>query len=124
MKAEKLEKRRNILVESGVINPAEELVEALYAKHLDRANILINWIDGWVYLTGERLIFVSGLTVRRTIIPYKNILRLGKFSMNFLPTGVSIIYENPETGEVVKEKFIIQKRKKSLSFLAEKAGLS
>lgn len=128
-KAEKLEKFKKNLVVAGLMEPGEELVDAQSANCQEKLlGPIKQWQRGFAYFTEERLIchvgLLGALTGANINIPYKNIQKLRKCFMTFIPIGIAITYEHPGTGKVVTDKFVFTKRDKWLGFLAEKAGIA
>lgn len=121
----KLEKQKKNLVEAGVMNEADILVDFLQASYVDRQLGKIGkWKQGWAYFTEERLIVLTGLLDDNIVIPYKNIKELGKCSQSLMPIGITITYEDMKTGNIVTDKVSMMKRDKWINFMAEKANIT
>ena len=105
MNEAKLEKQKQNLVELGVMDPSDTLVDYLQASYV------------------ERLIVLTGLLADNIVVPYRNIRELGKCSQLLVPIGITITYEEMETGKLVTDKISMMKRDKWIDFMAQKAGI-
>lgn len=62
MNEAKLEKQKQNLVELGVMDPSDTLVDYLQASYVERlVGKMGAWKQGWAYFTEERLIVLTGL---------------------------------------------------------------
>lgn len=121
----KLEKQKKNLVEAGVMNEADTLIDFLQASYVERlVGKVGKWKQGWAYFTEERLIVLTGLLDDNIVIPYKNIKELGKCSQGLMPMGIVITYEDAKTGKILTDKISMMKREKWLNFMAEKANIT
>ncbi len=125
MNDKKKEKLKKDLVKGGFMREDDTLIEYVQANYRKRLlGKMAKWRQGWAYFTEERFICLPfGITVKNVVIPYKSIREIGTCSQGFFPMGITITYEKPETGELIKESFSISKRKKWIEFLKEKAGI-
>lgn len=124
MSNSKLEKQKKNLVEMGVMNEEDMLVDFLQASYVERLIGKVGkWKQGWAYFTEERLIVLTGLLDDNIIIPYKNIKELEKCSQGLMPMGITITYEDMKTGDIVTDKVSMMKRDKWMKFMAEKANI-
>ena len=125
MSETKIEKQKQKLVELGIMEPEDTLVEFFQASYVERLiGKMGKWKQGWAYFTEERLIVITGLLEENMVIPYRTIRELGKCSQSLLPIGISITHENPETGKTVTDRVSMMKRDKWLEFLAQKSGVA
>ncbi|MDE7320219.1 MAG: hypothetical protein K2N46_10905 [Lachnospiraceae bacterium] len=125
MKESKIEKQQRKLLELGVMEKGDTLIDffqASYVEHL--IGKFGSWKQGWAYFTEKRLIVFTGLLEENLIIPYDRIRGLGKCSQSLLPIGIEITYEHPETGKTVSSKVSMMKRDRWLKYLSEKSGVS
>lgn len=122
----KLEKQQKKLVEAGMMDPSDTLIDYLQASYVERLpGKMGGWKQGWVYFTEEKLIIMTGLSLSgNIIIPYRNIRKLGKCSQSFLPIGIVITHEETENGKTTTDKISLMKRDKWLGWIAQKAGIS
>lgn len=130
MKDSKKDKIKKSLVESGLMESEDSIVDCFQANYLEKlAGSFKQWRQGWIYFTDKKVIYPMGiwgaaLGEKNIVIPYQNIRQLGKCSQQLLPIGISITYEHPQTGELVTDKFSMTKRNKWMDFLAQRAGIS
>lgn len=121
MKESKLEKQKNNLVKSGVMEESDMLIDFFQTAYIER---LIGkwgkWQKGWAYFTEERLIVITGLLEENIIIPYQNIRSLEKCSQGIAPIGIAITYENLK-GETVTDKVSMMKRDHWMAFMSERS---
>lgn len=121
----KLEKQQKNLVEMGVMEPEDTLIDFLQASYVARlVGQIGKWKQGWAYFTEKRLIVTTGLLDNNIVIPYENIRALGKCSQSLMPIGIVITYEDIKTGETVTDKVSMMKREKWLKLMSEKSGVS
>ena len=124
MNEAKLEKQKQNLVELGVMDPSDTLVDYLQASYVERlAGKMGPWKQGGAYFTEERLIVLTGLLADNIVVPYRNIRELGKCSQLLVPISITITYEEMETGKLVTDKISMMKRDKWIDFMAQKAGI-
>lgn len=124
MSNSKLEKQKKNLVEMGVMNEEDMLVDFLQASYVERLIGKVGkWKQGWAYFTEERLIVLTGLLDDNIVIPYKSIKELEKCSQGLMPMGITITYEDMKTGDIVTDKVSMMKRDKWMKFMAEKANI-
>ena len=124
MKESKLEKQQRKLLELGVMEKDDTLIDFFQASYVERlVGKLGTWKQGWAYFTEKRLIVFTGLLDDNLIIPYNRIRELRKCSQSLLPIGIEIIYEHMETGKTMSDKISMMKRDKWMKFMAEKAGI-
>lgn len=124
MNEAKLEKQKKKLVDAGLMEPSDSVLDFLQIYYRDRLLAgMANWKNGWGYFTETRLVLLYGLT-GRLVIPYQSIRRLKpcRYRVVF-PLGIRVSFENPETGQEETHTFSIWKRGKWLAFLAERAGI-
>ena len=64
------------------------------------------WLASWESgnragsdFTESRVIVITGMLEDNIVIPYKNIRDLDKCTQSFMPIGIVITHEDPETGE-------------------------
>lgn len=125
MSTAKVEKQKKKLVELGVIDLEDTLVDFVQASYVERrAGTLEKWKQGWAYFTEDRLIIFTGLLEENIIIPYKNISKLQKCSQSFLPIGIIITHRGLKSSKKVTDKISMMKRDKWLDFMAERAGIT
>ncbi len=123
----KVEKQQKKLIELGVMESGDKLIDFLQASYVERlmGNVSFGkWKQGWAYFTEERLIVLTGVLNENIIIPYNNIRELGKCSQTLIPIGMKITYEDTKTGKIVTDKISMMKRNHWLDFIAEKAGIT
>lgn len=72
----------------------------------------------------KRNICLVGFVGEKIVIPYKDIREIEKCYQGLFPIGIMVIYQNPESGDEIWEKFSVSGRKKWLAFLEEKTGIS
>lgn len=122
MNNKKKEKQKKNLVELGLMDPDDTLVDFFYANYLEKLAFKIgSWERCWLYFTEQRLICMTGILESNIVIPYRNIQKIEKCSQGLFPMGIAVTYRNPETGEAVLDKFSMTKRKKWIEFLSEKS---
>ena len=81
MGASKLEKQKQKLIELGVMEPEDTLVDFLQASYVERlVGKLGKWKQGWAYFTESRVIVITGMLEDNIVIPYKTIRELGECS--------------------------------------------
>ena len=120
----KMEKQKQKLIELGVMEPEDTLVDFLQASYVERlVGKMGRWKQGWAYFTEERLIVTTGLLEENLIIPYKTIRELGKCSQSLMPIGIAITHEDAKTRETVTDKVSMMKRDRWMKFMADKAGI-
>lgn len=119
----KLEKQKNKLVELGVMQQEDTLINFLQANYVEQLiGKFGQWKQGWAYFTQQRLIIITGLMDDNIVIPYESIRNLEKSNQGLFPMGINITYEN-ESGTSVTAKISISKRNKWIEFLQEKSHL-
>jgi len=124
MKESKTKKQQRKLLELGVMEKEDTLIDFFQASYVERLiGNFGSWKQGWAYFTEKRLILFTGLLEDNLIIPYNRILRLKRCTQSMLPIGIEITYEHPETGKTVSDKISMMKRDKWLKFLSEKSGI-
>ena len=117
----KLEKQKKNLVELGVMQQDDTLINYLQANYVEQLiGKFGQWRQGWAYFTQQRLIIITGLLEDNIVIPYESIRNLEKSNQGFFPMGITITYEN-ESGKSVTTKISISKRNKWIEFLQEKS---
>ena len=117
----KLEKQKNKLVELGVMQQEDTLINYLQANYVEKlVGKFGQWKQGWAYFTQQRLIIITGLLDDNIVIPYESIRNLEKSNQGLFPMGITITYEN-ESGTSVTAKISISKRNKWIEFLQEKS---
>lgn len=119
------EKQKKKLVDAGLMEQSDSLVDFLQANYVERlVGKMGTWKQGWIYFTEERIIFPTGILNQDIVIPYKLIQQIGKCSQGLFPMGITVTYKHPETGEVVTDKFSMSKRQKWIDFLSQKSGVA
>lgn len=117
----KLEKQKKKLIELGVMQQDDTLINYLQANYVEQLiGKLGQWKQGWAYFTQQRLIVITGLLEDNIVIPYESIQKLEKCSQGLFPMGIAITYENAN-GTSVTTKISISKRNKWIEFLQEKS---
>lgn len=125
MNDSKMEKQKERLVQAGLMEADDTLVDYVQTNNYHKLIAFIGeWKKGWSYFTEKRFIYSGGLLGENAVIPYTNIRSLGKCTQMLLPIGITITYEDTETGKTITSKFSMMKRDKRLDFLAEKTGIS
>lgn len=120
----KLEKQKKKLVELGVMQQEDTLINYLQANYVEQLiGKFGQWKQGWAYFTQQRLIIITGLLEDNVVIPYASIRNLGKSNQGLFPMGITITYEN-ENGTSVTAKISISKRNKWIEFLQEKSHIN
>lgn len=120
----KLEKQQKKLMDAGIMESSDSLVDFLQVSYVERLIGKIGeWRKGWAYFTEQKLIVTTGFT-GYFIIPYPAIRELSKCSQGFFPMGIAITHEETENGELVTDRISLTKRSKWLDFLAQKAGIT
>lgn len=119
-KETKLAKQKQNLVQIGVMEESDTLIDFFQAGYIER---LIGrwgrWEKGWAYFTEERLIVITGLLEENMVIPYQNIRALEKCSQGLAPIGITITYESL-AGKIVTDTISLMNRAQWMSFLAER----
>ena len=119
----KLEKQKKKLVELGVMQQDDTLINYLQANYVEQLiGKFGQWRQGWAYFTQQRLIIITGLLEDNIVIPYESIRNLEKSNQGLFPMGITITYEN-ESGTSVTTKISISKRNKWIEFLQEKSHI-
>ena len=125
MNDKKKEKLKNNLMELGLMEQDDTIIECLQANYRQRlVGIMYQWKQGWIYFTEKMIIYPTGILDEDVVIPYASICSIEKCSQGFIPMGIAITYDDPKTGNKVEERFSIWKRNKWIAFLSEKSGLS
>lgn len=127
MNDKKKEKLKKNLVDLGLMEQNDTLVECLQANYVEKLmGKMGQWKQGWIYFTEERIVYPTGLLDLNSniVIPYKNIRQIGKCNQGFFPMGIIVTYEHPTTGELTTDRFSMSKRAKWMEFMAQKAGIS
>lgn len=120
------------MLQAGLITAEDTLLDGVRINRIDGPMGLFIEQGWWAYFTNEKVVLFMGAVLgyggfskKGIAIPYKNIRGIGKCSFRFLPLGVSIDYEDPETGAAATEKIYFGPGGgKWKSFMAEKAGIS
>ena len=124
MNEAKLEKQKKKLVELGVMQQEDVLIDFLQASYVEQLiGKFGQWKQGWAYFTQQRLIVITGVLEDNIVIPYDSIRSLEKCNQGLFPMGITITYEN-ESGTSVTTKISISKRNKWIEFLQEKSHLN
>ncbi len=119
----KKEKQKKNLVEAGLMDQNDTLVDYLQASYVQKVWKIGQWKQGWAYFTEARLICITGPLDDNIVIPYQNIRQIGKCSQGFFPMGIEITYETQESG-LTTDKLSMTKREKWIKFLEEKSGVT
>lgn len=119
----KKEKQKQNLVEAGLMEQDDTLVDYLQASYVQKVGKLGQWKQGWAYFTETRLICITGPLDDNIVIPYRSIRKIGKRSQGLFPMGIEIAYETPE-GNLTADKLSMTKRDKWIKFLEEKSGVA
>ena len=119
----KKEKQKKNLVEAGLMDQNDTLVDYLQASYVQKVWKIGQWKQGWAYFTEARLICITGTLDDNIVIPYQNIRQIGKCSQGFFPMGIEITYETQESG-LTTDKLSMTKREKWIKFLEEKSGVT
>ena len=121
----KNEKQQQKLVELGLMDPQDTLLDFFQASYVERLiGKMGKWKQGWAYFTQEKLIVITGLLEENIVIPYKSIRELGKCTQSLLPMGIAITHEGPEGGQAVTDRVSMMKRDKWLAFLSDRSGVA
>lgn len=120
------------MLQAGLITAEDTLLDGVRINHISGPMGMFVEQGWWAYFTNEKLILFlgaglgfGGFSKKGIVIPYKNIKGIGKCSCRFLPMGVSIDYEVPESGDSCTEKIYFGPGGgKWKSLIAEKAGIS
>lgn len=124
MNDRKKEKQKKNLVQMGLMEAEDTLLDFLQANYRQRVfGNVGQWKQGWIYFTGKKIIYPTGIFDENVVIPYDSIRKIEKCSQGIIPMGIAITYEDAETGSLVEDRFTISKRDKWIAFLTEKAGL-
>ncbi len=124
MNEKKREKQESNLLELGLMEPGDKLVDFLQASYVDKVLPGIGqWKQGWAYFTEKKFICMTGFLTDNIVIPYEDIRNLEKCSQFFFPMGIAITYINKEKGKEEKAKVSMMKRDKWIEFMKEKARL-
>lgn len=112
----------NKLQQAQMIDLTDSIVEHVKGDYWDWSG----QTRGRYFFTKEKLVFVGGLAGSTNFaVKYSNIkeakLKLIRF---FLPTGILVIADDPESGKQKKYVLSLMKRKEWLALIREKAGLS
>lgn len=120
----KLEKQQKKLVDAGIMESSDTLVDFLQASYVERLpGKMGKWKQGWAYFTEQKLIITTGF-VGSISIPYPSIRELAKCSQGFFPIGIAITHEEGENGQLITDRISMMKRDKWLEFLAQKTGIT
>ena len=123
MKEAKLEKQKKQLVELGVMQQEDTLINYLQANYVEQLiGKFGQWKQGWAYFTQQRLIIITGVLEDNIVIPYASIRNLEKSNQGLFPMGITITYEK-ENGTSITAKISISKRNKWIEFLQEKSHI-
>lgn len=120
------------MVQAGLITAEDTLLDGVRITCIAGPMGMFCAQGWWAYFTNEKLVLFmgsalgyGGFSKKGKVIPYKNIKGINKCAYMFLPLGVAIEYENPETGATDTEKIYFGPGgAKWKSLIAEKAGLS
>lgn len=119
------EKQTKNLIEAGLMEQSDSLVDFLQANYFQKlVGIIGSWKRGWLYFTEERIICTTGILDENIVIPYKHIQQVKKCSQGLFPLGIAVTYKHLETGEVTTDKFSVLKRQKWIDFIFEKSGVA
>lgn len=119
------EKQTKNLIEAGLMEQSDSLVDFLQANYLQKlVGKMGTWKQGWLYFTEERIICPTGVLDENIVIPYKHIQQIEKCSQGLFPMGIAVTYKHLETGEVTTDKFSVSKRQKWIDFISEKSGVA
>lgn len=118
----KKEKQKKKLVELGLMDEKETLIDFLQATHAAK-RIPGSWAQGWIYFSDEKIIYPTGALSDNIVIPYSSIQSISKCNQGLFPMGIAITYLDPASGRTEKEKFAMTKRKKWIDFISEKSGV-
>ena len=117
----KLEKQKKKLVELGVMQQEDTLINFIQANYVEQLiGKFGQWKQGWAYFTQQRLIIITGLLEDNIVIPYESIRNLEKSNQGLFPMGITITYDNTD-GTSATTKISISKRNKWIEFLQEKS---
>ena len=120
MKEATKEKMKETLVELGLMDESDTIIEGLQANYFEYTlGKLGSWKQGWIYFTEEKIVYPTGLLSDNIVIPYKSIKEIGKCSQSMLPIGITVTYDTAE-GKEKTTKFSMMKRDKWIDFLNEK----
>lgn len=121
MKEAKLEKQKKNLIELGVMDQEDTLIDYLQANYVEPLlGKLGQWKQGWAYFTQQRLIIITGFLEDNIIIPYGSIRYIEKCNQGLFPMGIAITHENAN-GASATTKISLTKRDKWIAFLQEKS---
>lgn len=120
------------MVQAGLIAGDDMLVDGVRVTLIEGPMGILCTQGYWAYFTNEKLVLFmgsllgyGGFSKKGKAIPYKMIKGLRKCSYMFLPLGIAINYENPETGALETEKIYFGPGGgRWNNFMAEKAGVS
>ena len=122
MKEAKLEKQKKKLVELGLMQQEDTLINFVQANYVEQLiGKFGRWKQGWAYFTQQSLILITGILEDNIVIPYKSIRNLEKSNQGLFPMGITITYENTD-GTSSTTKISITKRNKWIEFLQEKSN--
>ena len=120
----KLEKQKKKLVELGVMQQEDTLINYLQANYVEQLiGKFGQWKQGWAYFTQQRMILITGILEDNIVIPYASIRKLEKSNQGLFPMGITITYDNTD-GTSATTKISISKRNKWIEFLQEKSHLN
>lgn len=109
------------LVDLKLMSPDDNIVDGLNASYAEMLNSKMGtWKQGWIFFTETSIVYPTGLLDENIVIPYCNIRQIGTCMQMFLPLGITVTHENPETGKVVTNRFSMMGRDKWIAFLNEK----
>ena len=121
MNEARLEKQKAKLVELGVMQQEDTLIDFLQANYVEQLiGKFGQWKQGWAYFTQQRLIIITGVLEDNIVIPYESIRNLGKSNQGLFPIGITITYESAN-GTPATAKISLMKRNKWIAFLQEKS---
>lgn len=124
MNEKKREKQEKNLLELGLMETGDKLVDFFQTSYVDKVLPGFGqWKQGWGYFTEERFICMTGFLTDNIVVPYGSIKKLEKCSQFFFPMGIAITYDDPVKGKEVKCKVSMMKRDKWIDFMSKKAKL-
>lgn len=117
---EKKQKWEGTLRELNLLDADDSIEEQTVGDYWQ----LMGQTKGNYFFTKEKLIFVSGFGVNNFVIKYSDIKSIQKSMVSlFIPTGVTITADDPESGKTKKYKCSLSKRTKWMELLSEKANV-
>lgn len=119
-----VEKWETTLREAELIGDDDHIIEHTKGDFWE----MMSQSRGNFFFTNEKFVFVGGLLGADSFaIKYSDIKELKPVNVGglipIIPTGIKVMFQNPENGKIMKKKCSVMKRKEWIAYLQEKARL-